>query len=265
MRHKFSSIFATKAQIFAILVLLNSQKEKTMSLSNTAKSLFNAIKNVFLGLNLSPNSTKTPKNSHLNSNQTLTRSNSAQIQPKMPLKVLIFSALLLSGIIVLANFTVQFQILGTPLTFGALTYPFSFLVLDILSEKYSKKETIKALALGLLLAFYPSYLSATPQIALASIAAFCISQPLDVLLFFTFKRLAPRFWWLRGISSTLIAQLLDTLIFFTIAFWGVQSLANSLVMAVADYSIKALLGFVNVPLFWYFAIYPLRKNFKTKI
>lgn len=184
----------------------------------------------------------------------------AQIQPKMPLKVLIFSALLLSGIIVLANFTVQFQILGTPLTFGALTYPFSFLVLDILSEKYSKKETIKALALGLLLAFYPSYLSATPQIALASIAAFCVSQPLDVLLFFTFKRLAPRFWWLRGISSTLIAQLLDTLIFFTIAFWGVQSLANSLVMAVADYSIKALLGFVNVPLFWYFAIYPLAKN-----
>lgn len=184
----------------------------------------------------------------------------AQIQPKMPLKVLIFSALLLSGIIVLANFTVQFQILGTPLTFGALTYPFSFLVLDILSEKYSKKETIKALAFGLLLAFYPSYLSATPQIALASIAAFCVSQPLDVLLFFTFKRLAPRFWWLRGISSTLIAQLLDTLIFFTIAFWGVQSLANSLVMAVADYSIKALLGFVNVPLFWYFAIYPLAKN-----
>ena len=183
----------------------------------------------------------------------------AQIQPKMPLKVLIFSALLLSDIIVLANFTVQFQILGTPLTFGALTYPFSFLVLDILSEKYSKKETIKALALGLLLAFYPSYLSATPQIALASIAAFCVSQPLDVLLFFTFKRLAPRFWWLRGISSTLIAQLLDTLIFFTIAFWGVQSLANSLVMAVADYSIKALLGFVNVPLFYFFAIVPLKK------
>ena len=120
--------------------------------------------------------------------------------------------------------------------------------------------SLAGVALGLLLAFYPSYLSATPQIALASIAAFCISQPLDVLLFFTFKRLAPRFWWLRGISSTLIAQLLDTLIFFTIAFWGVQSLANSLVMAVADYSIKALLGFVNVPLFWYFAIYPLAKN-----
>ena len=189
----------------------------------------------------------------------LTRFKAIFTLPKMPFRVFIFSALLLGAIIIVANYTVQFQILGTPLTFGALTYPFSFLVLDILSEKYSKQETIKVLALGLIIAFYPSYLSATPQIALASIAAFCISQPLDVLLFFAFKRLVPHFWWLRSISSTLIAQLLDTLIFFTIAFWGVQSLANSLVMAMADYSIKALLGFVNVPLFWYFAIYPLRK------
>ena len=65
----------------------------------------------------------------------------AQIQPKMPLKVLIFSALLLSGIIVLANFTVQFQILGTPLTFGALTYPFSFLVL-VATILYQINKTI---------------------------------------------------------------------------------------------------------------------------
>ena len=142
----------------------------------------------------------------------LTRFKAIFTLPKMPLRVFIFSALLLGTIIIIANYTVQFQILGTPLTFGALTYPFSFLVLDILSEKYSKQETIKVLALGLIIAFYPSYLSATPQIALASIAAFCISQPLDVLLFFAFKRLVPHFWWLRGISSTLIAQLLDTLL-----------------------------------------------------
>ena len=179
--------------------------------------------------------------------------------PKMPLRVLILAAFLLSAIIVLANYTVQFQILGSPLTFGALTYPFSFLVLDILSERYSKKETMKTLALALIIAFYPSYLSATPQIAFASIVAFCISQPLDVVLFYTFKRLAPRIWWLRGTSSTIIAQFFDTLIFFAIAFWGVQTLTQSLTMAVADYSIKALVGFVNIPLFYFFAIAPLRK------
>lgn len=177
-----------------------------------------------------------------------------QNQAKMSPQTLISSALLLSGIIILANFTVQFQILGTPLTFGALTYPFSFLVLDILSEKYSKKETVKALALGLLIAFYPSYLSATPQIACASIAAFCVSQPLDVGIFYALKRLKPKIWALRNLSSTLIAQFIDTLIFFTIAFWSVQAWENSLIMALADYSVKALVGIANTPLFWLFAI-----------
>lgn len=177
---------------------------------------------------------------------------------KMPLKVLIFSALLLGGIIILANFTVQFKILNTPLTFGALTYPFSFLVLDILSEKYSKKETIKALFLGLLIAFYPSYLSATPQIACASIAAFCLSQPLDVVIFYALKRIKPKIWALRNLSSTLIAQFFDTLVFFTIAFWGLQAWENSVIMALADYSIKAMVGIANTPLFWLFAINSLR-------
>lgn len=181
-------------------------------------------------------------------------------QNTMPLRVFIVSAVLLSGIIIIANYTVQFQILGSPLTFGALTYPFSFLVLDILSERYSKKETMKVLGVGLLLAFYPSYLSATPQIALASIAAFCISQPLDVVLFYTFKRLAPKIWWLRGTSSTIIAQFFDTLIFFAVAFWGIKTLDESLTMAVADYSIKALVGFVNIPLFYILAVAPFKKS-----
>lgn len=202
-------------------------------------------------------------NSHSKSN-ALARELFQHNSPKMPLRVFVLNALLLSGIIVLANYTVQFQILGSPLTFGALTYPFSFLVLDILSERYSKKETIKTLAFALILAFYPSYLSATPQIALASIAAFCISQPLDVVLFYTFKRLAPKFWWLRGTSSTLIAQFFDTLIFFAIAFWGVQTLTQSFTMAVADYSIKALLGFVNIPLFYFFAIAPFKASLSAR-
>lgn len=182
---------------------------------------------------------------------------------KMPFAVFVLCALLLSAIIIVANYTVQFQILGSPLTFGALTYPFSFLLLDILSEKYSKKETLQTLALALLIAFYPSYLSASPQIALASIAAFCLSQPLDVVLFYTFKRLAPRIWWLRGVSSTMIAQFFDTAIFFIIAFWGIHSLSQSLTMAVADYGVKALIGIINIPLFYLFAIASFKKQEKS--
>ncbi len=179
--------------------------------------------------------------------------------PKMPLKVLIFAALILSGIVVLANYTVQFNIGSTPLTYGALTYPFSFLLLDILSERYSKKEVVKVVALGILLAFYPSYHSATPQIAIASIVAFCISQPLDVAVFYLLKRHFPKSWWLRNGGSVLLAQFVDTMVFFNLAFFGTMALSSSMQMAFADYSIKAAVGLANTPLFYLLAI--RAKNF----
>lgn len=173
---------------------------------------------------------------------------------KMPLKVMLVSSLLLSSIIIIANCTVQFKIGSTPLTFGALTYPFSFLLLDILSEKYGKTEVIKVLFLGLLLAFYPSYFASTPQIALASIIAFCVSQPLDVAIFYALKTYAPKQWWLRNGGSTLSAQFIDTMVFFCVAFWAVQSVGESLQMALADYCIKAIVSLANTPFFYLLAI-----------
>lgn len=173
---------------------------------------------------------------------------------KMPPKVVLVSSLLLSAIIITANYTVQFKIGSTPLTFGALTYPFSFLLLDVLSEKYGKQEVVKVLFLGLLIAFYPSYFASTPQIALASIIAFCVSQPLDVVIFYTLKTYAPRHWWLRNGGSTLSAQFIDTIVFFCVAFWAVQSVGESLQMALADYCIKAMVSLANTPIFYLLAI-----------
>ncbi len=172
----------------------------------------------------------------------------------MPIRALLTFAAMLGGIVIVANYTVQFRIGDTPLTFGALTYPFSFLLLDILSEKYPKKETIKVVGLGIMIAFLPSYFAATPQIACASILAFCISQPLDVVLFYTFKRFFPKLWWLRNGCSTIIAQFFDTMVFFNLAFFGTQALATSMNMALADYSLKALVGIANTPIFYLFAI-----------
>ena len=173
---------------------------------------------------------------------------------KMPLKVLIIAACLLSLIVIIANYSVQFHLGDTPLTFGALTYPFSFLLLDVLSEKYRRQDVTKVIALAICIAFYPSYLSATSQIALASIAAFCISQPIDVVIFYAFKRFFPKLWWLRNCFSTIFAQSFDTLIFFSFAFWGVKSFNECMDMAVADYMIKAFEGVMNTPLFYILAI-----------
>ncbi len=174
--------------------------------------------------------------------------------PKMPLSVLIIAGIILGGIVICANYTVQFNIANTHLTYGALTYPFSFLLLDVLSERYSKKEVVRVVGFGILLGFYPSYIMATPQIAMASILAFCVSQPLDVALFYFFKRCFPNLWWLRNGASTIIAQFIDTLVFFVIAFWGSKEISTSLQMALADYTIKAAVGIANTPLFYLLAI-----------
>lgn len=75
----------------------------------------------------------------------------------MSIWVFIGSSLLFACIIVLANYSVQYPVLDTPLTYGALTYPMSFLLIDILSEKYNKIQVLKILWCGLILALFPHF------------------------------------------------------------------------------------------------------------
>ncbi|RDU62674.1 queuosine precursor transporter [Helicobacter sp. MIT 14-3879] len=171
----------------------------------------------------------------------------------MQLKFIIY-AIVFSLIVVLSNYAVQFSIAGTYLTYGALSYPFSFLFLDILSEKNNRKDVLKVLSLGITIAFIPSLLLSEPLIAIASICAFMISQPLDVFLFYFFKKRLPRLWWLRNNASTIIAQFFDTMIFFNIAFLFEKSFEEVLIMALFDFSIKVLLSIIDTPFFYIFAI-----------
>ena len=50
-------------------------------------------------------------------------------------------AIIFASLIVIANYTVQFPI-NEWLTYGAIMFPFTFLITDILSEKYSKDEVL---------------------------------------------------------------------------------------------------------------------------
>lgn len=163
-------------------------------------------------------------------------------------------AIIFASIVVLANYSVQFQIGSTLLTYGALVYPFSFLFLDILSEKHHKKEVLKTLRYGILFAFLPSYFVSQPSIAIASICAFFVSQHLDVYIFYFLKKILPKLWWLRNNASTMIAQLIDGMIFFHIAFWGQWSWREILIAAFLDCCVKFVVIVCNTPLFYIFAI-----------
>lgn len=166
----------------------------------------------------------------------------------------ILYALIFAFIIVISNYTVQFHIGDTYLTYGALTYPFSFLLLDILSESNHRGEVVKMLRLGIIFAFLPSCFVSEPSIAIASISAFFVSQHIDVYLFFYIKRRLPKLWWLRNNASTIIAQFVDTIIFFNIAFFFEWTFKEIMFSALLDFCVKIFLSVIDTPFFYLFAI-----------
>lgn len=173
---------------------------------------------------------------------------------KNPSKAIISLSIgIFATLIVASNYLVQFPI-NTLLTYGALTYPFTFLLSDVLSEKYGKEYVLKIVRFGILIAFIPSLLLAEWQIALASVCAFFISQQFDVYAFFWIKSKFPNLWWLRTSLSTALSQMLDTLIFFHIAFLFNMPYNQIILLALGDYTIKFILAIVNTPFFYLFAI-----------
>ncbi|PZT48768.1 hypothetical protein B6S12_01570 [Helicobacter valdiviensis] len=171
----------------------------------------------------------------------------------MPRLVVLFSVTVFTSLIVASNYLVQFTI-NDFLTYGALTYPFTFLLADILAERYSKKEVLKVVRLGILCAFIPSMFLAEFRVALASVMAFFLSQQVDVYAFYYLKSKFPRLWWLRSAGSTATSQLVDTLIFFHVAFLFVMPWQSIVMIILGDYLIKLILAFLNTPWFWLFAI-----------
>ncbi|KFE34783.1 queuosine precursor transporter [Thioclava atlantica] len=131
-------------------------------------------------------------------------------------------------IVVASNILVQF-LLGNFLTWGAFTYPFAFLVNDVINRIYgpaaARRVVFAGFVVGVLCSLIGSqimlqgdgydYPAVTLRIALGSGAAFLIAQMTDV---FVFDRLRHGVWWRAPAISTLIGASLDTLIFFSIAF-----------------------------------------------
>lgn len=156
-------------------------------------------------------------------------------------------------LIVLSNFAVQFSI-NEWLTYGALTYPVTYLFSDILSEKYHKKDTLRVVQLGAIIAIIPTLYLADFRIALGSIAAFFLIQQLDVHIFHALKKRYASLWWVRNNGSTLISQFFDSLVFWSVAFGGVMPFGVLVKLFIGDYLIKVVAALLDTPLFYAFAI-----------
>ena len=117
-------------------------------------------------------------------------------------------------VVTAANILVQIPI-NDWLTWGAFTYPVSFLVTDLTNRRLGAGAARRVVYAGFAVAVVLSAVLATPRIAAASGLAFLAGQLLDVQIFDILRR---RVWWLPPFISSIIASALDTVVFFSIAF-----------------------------------------------
>ncbi len=139
-------------------------------------------------------------------------------------------------IVVSANVLVQYPI-NNWLTWGALTYPVSFLITDLTNRRFGAQTARKVVWVGFAVAVLLSSILATPRIAVASGSAFLLAQLLDVQLF---DRLRHGRWWRAPLLSSTIGSLLDTGWFFALAFYGTGLPWVS--WAIGDYAVKLVLA-----------------------
>ena len=144
--------------------------------------------------------------------------------------------LAMTVVLVVSNVAVMYAI-NDWLTWGAFTYPLVFLVTDLTNRALGAKAARTVALVGFALAVVLSIYLATPQIALASGAAFLTAQLLDIA---AFNRLRSQSWWKAPLIGSVLASVVDTGIFFYIAFYG--SDMNWLMLAAGHLSMKWLMA-----------------------
>lgn len=157
--------------------------------------------------------------------------------------------LAMTAVVAASNVLVQHPItllgLENYLTWGAVTYPFAFLVTDLTNRRFGPAAARKVVYVGFALAVALSVVLATPRIALASGSAFLIAQLLDIAIFHSLRE--SRQWWRAPLTSSVFSSAVDTAIFFTLAFaatgipmadYGGLLLPMWVGWAVTDYLVK---------------------------
>lgn len=165
------------------------------------------------------------------------------------------------------------ELFGLTATLGNIVYASSFLVTDILSENYGRREATRAVAVGFValiamvllmnfaLLFEPdpadtaqphleAIFTLLPRITLASLAAYLVSQFHDVWAYHFWKGRLPgrNRIWIRNNLSTLVSQLIDSIVFTLAAFLGQVPPGVLVEIVITTYVLKALVAVLDTPL-----------------
>ena len=150
----------------------------------------------------------------------------------MPQKANIKLFLLLSGfmgvVIIISNYLVQFPVnkfnLDEILTYGAFSYPITFLITDLANRRFGKEKARKLVYFGFTVGILLTLFVSTNfediisiRIAIGSGTAFLVAQLIDVEIF---QRLRNNAWFVAPMTSSVFGSVIDTFLFFSISFLG---------------------------------------------
>ncbi len=153
-------------------------------------------------------------------------------------------------VVVISNYLVQFPInffnLNEILTYGAFSYPITFLITDLANRAYGKVVARKVVYLGFIVGIILTLLVSTNfndiisiRIAIGSGTAFFIAQNLDVQVF---DRLRKKVWFVAPLTSSILGSITDTFLFFSIAFYATG--IPWVTLAVGDLLVKFLITLI---------------------
>tara|TARA_B100001029_G_C15056973_1_gene455157 strand:- start:2301 stop:2900 length:600 start_codon:yes stop_codon:yes gene_type:complete len=153
-------------------------------------------------------------------------------------------------VIIISNYLVQFPInyfnLKNILTYGAFTYPITFLITDLANRRFGRRLARRVVYIGFILGILLTLFISTNfddlisiRIAIGSGTAFIVAQLLDVEIF---QILRSRKWFVAPITSSFFGSIIDTFLFFSISFYGTDIPWFSL--AIGDLLVKFFIAFL---------------------
>jgi uncharacterized integral membrane protein (TIGR00697 family) len=156
-------------------------------------------------------------------------------------------SILMGIVVVISNYLVQFPIkyfgLEQLLTYGAFSYPVTFLITDLANRAYGKLVARKVVYFGFIIGILLTLFVSTNfsdiisiRIAIGSGLAFFIAQNLDVQIF---DKLRKKSWFIAPLVSSTFGSITDTFLFFSIAFYATGIPWISL--AIGDLVVKMLI------------------------
>tara|TARA_B100001057_G_scaffold422638_1_gene444245 strand:+ start:2178 stop:2738 length:561 start_codon:yes stop_codon:yes gene_type:complete len=157
-------------------------------------------------------------------------------------------AILMGLVVVISNYLVQFPVqyfgLNEVLTYGAFSYPVTFLITDLANRAYGKMIAKKIVYVGFFIGVILTLFVSTNfsdiisiRIAIGSGVAFFIAQNLDVSIFDSLRK---KRWYIAPLISSIFGSIVDTFLFFSIAFYSTGIPWVSL--AFGDLSIKLIIA-----------------------